>query len=101
MSYVNACEILPENLIREIQRYVDGGVLYIPRKDENLLSWGEKSGTRNRLAKRNREIVSRYYSGVTVAELSIMYFLSEKRIRGIIREYGSAVQEENGEFKNE
>ena len=49
-------------------------------KDENLLSWGEKNGTKDRLAKRNKEIVNRYYSGVTAAELGIMYFLSEKRI---------------------
>ena len=96
MSYVNADEILPEDLVREIQRYVDGKVLYIPRKDENLLSWGEKNGTKDRLAKRNREIVSRYYSGVTVAELGIMYFLSEKRIRGIIHEYESSIQKGNG-----
>ena len=85
MSYVNADEILPEDLVREIQKYVDGKVLYIPWKDENLLSWGEKNGTKDRLAKRNREIVRRYYSGVTVAEIGIMYFLSEKRIRGIRR----------------
>ena len=96
MSYVNADEILPEDLVREIQRYVDGKVLYIPRKDENLLSWGEKNGTKDRLAKRNREIVRRYYSGVTVAEIGIMYFLSEKRIRGIIHEYESSIQKGNG-----
>ena len=101
MSYVNADEILPEDLVREIQKYVDGKVLYIPRKDENLLSWSEKNGTKDRLAKRNKEIVNRYYSGVTAAELGIMYFLSEKRIQGIIHEYESSVQKDNGGFKNE
>ena len=34
MSYVNADEVLPEDLIREIQKYVDGKVLYIPRRSE-------------------------------------------------------------------
>ena len=101
MSYVNADEILPEDLVREIQRYVDGKVLYIPRKDENLLAWGEKNGTKDRLAKRNKEIVTKYHSGATVAELGIMYFLSEKRIRGIIHEYESSIQEDDGGFKNE
>lgn len=102
MSYVNADEILPEDLVREIQRYIDGSVLYIPRKDENFLSWGEKNGTRTRLAKRNREIVNRYYSGAAVAELGAMYCLSEKRIQGIIHEYESSVQkDDNGGFKNE
>ena len=99
MSYVNADEILPEDLVREIQRYIDGSVLYIPRKDENFLSWGEKNGTKDRLAKRNREIVNRYYSGVTAAELGVMYFLSEKRIQGIIHEYESSLQEDHGGFK--
>ena len=45
MSYVNAGEILPKDLIREIQKYVDGKVLYIPRKDENILSSDEKFET--------------------------------------------------------
>lgn len=100
MSYVNAEEILPEDLVREIQKYIDGTVLYIPRKDENTLSWGERNGTKDRLAKRNKEIVKKYYSGVTVAELAIMYFLSEKRIQGIIHEYEPFIQDNEG-FKNE
>ena len=99
MSYINAEDILPAELIQEIQKYVDGTVLYIPRKENNLLSWGEKSGSKDRLAKRNKEIVSRYYSGETIAELSSMYFLSEKRIQGIIHEHESS--NKKGGFKNE
>lgn len=87
MSYVNADEVLPVDLVKEIQKYVDGIGLYIPRKDESSLSWGEKNGTRSRLAKRNREIVSKYHAGVAIADLCDMYFLSEKRIRGIIYEF--------------
>ena len=40
MSYVNADDVLPKDLIEEIQKYVDGQLIYIPRKDENSLSWG-------------------------------------------------------------
>ncbi len=29
MKYINAAEILPEKLLKEIQRYIDGGVLLI------------------------------------------------------------------------
>ena len=79
MSYVNADEVLPEDLIREIQKYVDGKVLYIPRRSEKAMGWGEKNGAKNRLAKRNKEIVSRFNSGETIAELGKMFFLSEKR----------------------
>ena len=99
MSYVKAEDILPKKLVEEIQQYVDGQLVYIPRKNENSLSWGEKNGTRERLAKRNQAIVSQYYSGETIGKLSEMYFLSEKRIQGIIHEYESSKNE--GGFKNE
>ena len=98
MSYVKAEDVLPKHLVEEIQRYVDGRLLYIPRKDENSLSWGEKSGTRERLAKRNQTIVERYNLGETVENLSAAYFLSEKRIRGILREYESS--QKKGEDKS-
>ena len=100
MSYVNAEEVLPEGLIREIQKYVDGKVLYIPRKTENSIAWGEKNGAKGRLAKRNEEIVSRFFSGESITELAKMYFLSEKRIQGIVREYESS-QKSKGGFSNE
>ena len=101
MSYVNAEEVLPKILVEEIQRYVDGQLLYIPRKNEKSLSWGEKNGTREKMAERNQTIVSRYYSGETVAALSKVYYLSEKRIQGIIHEYESSKKENDGGFKSE
>ena len=90
MSYVNAEYVLPKVLVEEIQKYVDGQLIYIPRKNENSLSWGEKNGTKEKLAERNRAIVNRYYSGQTIAQLCKEYFLSEKRIQGIIHEYESS-----------
>ena len=93
MSYVKAEDVLPKHLVEEIQKYVDGKLLYIPRKNENSLSWGEKSGTKEKMAKRNQTIVKRYHAGETVETLSREYFLSEKRIRGILREYESSQRE--------
>lgn len=101
MSYVNAEEVLPKILVEEIQKYVDGRLLYIPRKNENSLSWGEKNGTKEKLAERNRTIANRYYAGQTVAQLSKLYFLSEKRIQGIIHEYESSQKSMDGGFKVE
>ena len=101
MSYVKADDVLPKMLIEEIQKHVDGQLVYIPRKNENSLSWGEKSGTREKLAERNQMIVSRYYSGETIAELSEVYYLSEKRIQGIIHEYESSKKQNDGGFKGE
>ncbi len=101
MSYKNADDVLPKFLVEEIQKYVDGQLIYIPRKNENSLSWGERSGAREKLAERNQAIVSHYYSGVTIAELSEVYYLSEKRIQGIIHEYESSKKENDGGFKDE
>lgn len=102
MSYINAERILPEYLVKELQNYVDGQIIYVPRKDENLLSWGEKNGSRTKLAKRNQNIAKRYYNGESIEELSNVYFLSPKRIQGIIYEYeASKNDKENGEVQNE
>lgn len=101
MSYTKAEDVLPRHLVEEIQKYVDGKLLYVPRKDENSLSWGEKSGTREKLAKRNQSIVSRYYSGETLENLSKTFYLSEKRIQGILREYESSQKEKKEDSKYE
>ncbi|MBP3352645.1 MAG: hypothetical protein J6L65_09615 [Lachnospiraceae bacterium] len=99
MSYINAEDVLPKNLIDEIQKYIDGQLMYIPRKNENVLSWGEKNGTKIKLAERNQMIVNRFYSGETITELSQAYYLSEKRIQGIIHEYESS--KKDGGFTSE
>ena len=73
MSYVNAEDVLPKILVKEIQKYVDGQLIYIPRKNENSLSWGEKNGTKEKMAERNQTIVKNYYSGYNIEELSAAY----------------------------
>ena len=50
-------------------------------------------------AERNQAIVHRYYSGESIAKLSAVYYLSEKRIQGIIHEYESS--KKDGGFENE
>ncbi len=86
MSYYNGRNILPEDLINAIQKYFDGGYLYIPRKKSNKKSWGEVRGSKQELAERNKEIYQKYLSGVTVKDLSNEYFLSDKTIYSIIAE---------------
>lgn len=85
MKYEKAESILPENLIKLIQQYVDGSYLYIPRKCENKKAWGENSGAKDSLKKRNREIFDRYNQGTSIKELTKLYFLTEHSIRRIIR----------------
>jgi Mor family transcriptional regulator len=84
MKYTKASGVLPESLIAMIQDYIDGGYLYIPRKDENVRKWGETSGSRGMTSLRNEEIFNEFYNGTQVSVLSKRYFLSEKTIRNIV-----------------
>lgn len=84
MKYVNANSILTDMLVEELQKYVQAGYIYIPAKDEQHKSWGELSGYRKELAKRNAIIIMEYKNGVSVAELADRYFLSVSAIRKII-----------------
>ena len=84
MKYIKAQDVLPDELIKIIQKYTDGDYIYIPRKDGEKKTWGEKSGTKVLLMKRNQEIYNKYRNGKSTEELSIEYYLSEQSIRRII-----------------
>ena len=85
MSYIKAEEILPEELIRQIQKYVDGVYIYIPRKPGTRHAWGQETDYKAELKLRNDRIRSDYAAGESVALLSRRYHLSEKRIRRILQ----------------
>lgn len=86
MNYIKAQNVLPEEILKLIQEYVDGEFIYIPRKNGNEKSWGENSGARNSLCKRNHEIFKKYLNGKSISELVHEYYLSEQSIRRIINE---------------
>lgn len=90
MKYENAKEILPEALLREVQKYAGGKLLYIPVENETK-SWGEASGYRQKLLKRNVMISNRYLAGATLSELAEEYFLSLDSIKKIV--YGKKEKE--------
>jgi len=83
MKYENAKEVLPEALLKEIQKYAGGKLLYIPVENE-AKSWGEVSGYRRKLLKRNVMISNRYKAGATLSELAEEYFLSLDAIKKIV-----------------
>ena len=85
MVYKNARGVLPDTLIEEIQKYVDGESIYIPAKTEGKTEWGHRNGTKARYATRNEEICSLYAHHVSVSELSERYYLSSDTVRKIIR----------------
>ena len=85
MSYIKAEKILPEDLIRQIQEYVDGVYIYIPRKPGTRHRWGQETGYRAELKARNDRIRRDYEAGEGIAPLSKKYHLSEKSIRRILQ----------------
>ena len=85
MSYIKAEEVLPEELIRQVQEYVDGIYIYIPRKPGTRHHWGQGTGYKAELKIRNDRIRSDYAAGLRVAALSRKYNLSEKSIRRILQ----------------
>lgn len=86
MRYVKAQDILPQELLKELQQYVDGAYLYVPRRQENRLSWGARTQSRLETARRNRDIYLRFLGGEAPEQLAGAYFLTEKTIRRIILE---------------
>ena len=84
MSYRNAKEILPAKLLEEIQIYVKGEIIYIPKQDEEKIRWGIKNGSRKKYDKRNNEIKTLKSDGMTIDEIAKVYYLSADSIRKIL-----------------
>lgn len=84
MKYINAKNLLPESLVRELQRYIQGGYLYIPADAAQPKRWGEVSGYRQELERRNRQIRRAYREGTSMDQLADHYSLSLSAIRKII-----------------
>jgi Mor family transcriptional regulator len=84
MSYKNGKDILPPNLLKQLQEYIQGEIIYIPKNGQKRAGWGENNGTRVIIERRNREIFRMYESGTSVMELIQSFHLSEDSIRKII-----------------
>lgn len=59
MCYKNGKDILPEKLLRELQKYIQGETIYIPKTEERK-GWGESNGTKRAIRERNLEIYKLY-----------------------------------------
>lgn len=84
MEKKNAKQILPEDLLEELQKYIQGEYLYIPKADGSRKKWGEHSGARQELTERNAQIRKDFKNGSSINELSDKYFLSVDRIKKIV-----------------
>lgn len=84
MGYKKAMDVLPEELLLLIQDYIDGEYIYIPRKEDNKKTWGEKTKAKEVTSIRNMEIYKKHKDGQSSKELAEEYCLSIKSIQGII-----------------
>ena len=81
MSYINAASVLPEEMVEEIQKYVNGVNLYIPKIPETN---SPCSSYKLELYQRNQEIYELFLQGEQVSKLAAEYYLSDKSIYRII-----------------
>ncbi len=84
MSYKKAAQVLPQELLAQVQEYVDGEYLYIPRISGSKKDWGSATTTRRELQARNRLIYEAYQAGTSTAELAKAFYLSPKSIQRIV-----------------
>lgn len=83
MGYKNAVELLPPDLLSDIQKYFSGGIIYIPKNTEKA-GWGQVSGSKRKIECRNIKIKELFKSGNSIEELSRDYFLSIDSIKKIV-----------------
>lgn len=89
VKYENAKDVLPPELLAEVQKVAGGRLLYVPIAEE-AKSWGTESGYRQKLLKRNQTIYNEYVAGKTVSELADEFFLSTDSIKKIV--YGKKTE---------
>jgi hypothetical protein len=84
MSYLNAYELLPPELLKEVQSYVQGALVYVPRQGERRLYWGERSGAREAFDRRNAAIREAKARGRRIDDLADEYGLTPGGIRKVL-----------------
>lgn len=84
VKYVKVQTVLPDSLIKEIQKYINGEYIYIPSRGDTRKKWGEASGTRDYIRNRNEDIKSKHKNGQTVLNLAEEFFLSVDTIKKIV-----------------
>jgi Mor family transcriptional regulator len=81
---VNARDVLPPDVLTEVQKYLCGELIYVPKRENEKAGWGQINGSRMMVFSRNRNIVEAYRDGSSVYELMDRFCLSEASIRKII-----------------
>lgn len=77
-------KLLPEELLFEIQKYVQGKSVYIPKPKNNHKKWGDITQSKTITSIRNNNIRAAFHKGFTIDELSEQYSLSQSSIKKIV-----------------
>lgn len=83
MKYINAAEVLPKTLLIEIQKHINGEILYIPYSNRHK-GWGEKNGSKEYYKVRNKRIQELYHDIHSIEKISQEYGLAYETVRKII-----------------
>jgi len=83
LSYKKGEEVLPAHLLREVQKYIEGSLIYIP-KASTKKGWGCVSGTKEALELRNQKILQLFNQGYRLEQLARDFFLSEETIKKLV-----------------
>jgi len=84
MKYRNASEILPDELLKELQKYAPGEIIYVP-SDKDRKKWGADSGARQFFTQRNDDIRYKFFNlKRSIDDLSDEYNLSYETVRKIV-----------------
>jgi len=84
MKYVKAQTVFPKFLLDEIQKYVQGELVYIPKSPDSYKKWGDNTGTKNMIAQRNENMVHAFKAGFSIPQLAELYYLSEETVKKIV-----------------
>ncbi len=84
MSYLRADLIFPDELLAEIQKYVQDGLVYIPKPKKLHKKWGENSGGREVMEQRNLQIKMKFRNRHSLEELADEYGLSVDTVKRIV-----------------
>ena len=86
MRYLKAEDVLPAELLAQVQRCADGVYLYIPRRADHRQNWGSSTRYRVELQQRNESIRLLHREGLDTQELAERFYLSVKTIQRVLRQ---------------
>ena len=93
MKYGNATELLPSQLLQELQKYAQGKTIYVPKVKRE--PWGESTGAKTFYSRRNADVRKQFSLGASLERLGDEYFISEDAVKKIVYKKGDVTMDAN------